>query len=191
MSKKDETRTRIMSTALQLFSEQGYTRATTKQIAEKANVNEITLFRHFGNKETLFQETLEFYVQEMHLKDEIERLISQDFEKSMCEIAVDYLEYCKRNRSLYLIQMRLPDNMKKFVKLKMSRGFKRGIIPYFTHLQSEELVNGDPEKMAATFINSILGAYTIFLLSNDTFSSIPIEELVLEHARQFVSYYRV
>ncbi|BES66379.1 TetR/AcrR family transcriptional regulator [Gottschalkiaceae bacterium SANA] len=191
MSKKDETRTRIMSTALQLFSEQGYTRATTKQIAEKSNVNEITLFRHFGNKETLFQETLEYYVEEMHLNDEIERLISQDFEKSMSEIAADYLEYCKRNKSLYLIQMRLPDNMEKFVKLKMSRGFKKGIMPYFIHLESEGMINGDPEKMASTFINSILGAYTIYLLSKDTFSRFSIDELVQEHARQFVSYYRV
>lgn len=191
MSKKDETRIRIMSTALKLFSEQGYTRATTKQIAEKSNVNEITLFRHFGNKEALFQETLEYYVEEMHLDDEIERLISQDFEKSMSEIAADYLDYCMRNKSLYLIQMRLPDNMEKFVKLKMSRGFKKGIIPYFQHLESQGMIKGDLEKMASTFINSILGAYTIYLLSKDTFSSASIEELVQEHARQFVSYYRV
>lgn len=191
MSKKDETRIKIMSIALKLFSRQGYAKATTKQIAEEAGVNEITLFRHFGNKENLFHETLEHYVVEMHLDDEISRLVSQDFEKSMCEVAADYLEFCKRNKNLYKIQMRLPDDMKKFVKLKMSRGFKRELIKYFQQLKEEGIVKGEPETMAATFINSILGAYTIYLLSNDTFSSTPIEELVQEHARQFVSCYRV
>lgn len=191
MSKKEETRERIMSVALQLFSKEGYIKATTKQIAVESGVNEITLFRHFGNKENLFHETLEYYVEEMHLESEIGRLTSQDFEKSMCEIAADYLEFCKRNKNFYQIQMRLPDDMKKFVKLKLSRGVKKELLKYFNHLKEEGMVTGDPEIMAVTFIESILGAYTIHLLSNDTFSRIPIEELAQEHARQFVSYYRV
>jgi AcrR family transcriptional regulator len=190
MSKKEETRKKIMAVALKLFSKEGYVKATTKQIAEEADVNEITLFRHFGNKENLFHETLEYYVEEMHLESEIGRLAGQDFEKSMCEIAEDYLEFCKRNKNFYQIQMKLPDEMKKFVKLKLSRGVKKELIKYFKHLQGLDMIKGEPEMMATTFINSILGSYTIYLLSNDTFSSIPVEEMALEHARQFVNYYR-
>ena len=49
----DETRQRIISAALQLFGQLGYSQATTRAIADAAGVNEVTLFRHFGNKKTL------------------------------------------------------------------------------------------------------------------------------------------
>ncbi len=40
------------------FRVRGYLAARTKTIAVKAGVNEVTLFRHFGNKENLFREVL-------------------------------------------------------------------------------------------------------------------------------------
>lgn len=39
--------------AAELFAEQGYDTATTAQIAERAGVSEMTLFRHFSTKEKL------------------------------------------------------------------------------------------------------------------------------------------
>jgi AcrR family transcriptional regulator len=60
------TRQRIVSTALDLFSRQGITETTTRQIADRAQINEVTLFRHFGNKHGLLlavlQECLQKYL---------------------------------------------------------------------------------------------------------------------------------
>ncbi|MBU0994833.1 MAG: TetR/AcrR family transcriptional regulator [Proteobacteria bacterium] len=53
-----DARSRIIDAALDLFSEKGFHATTTRKIAEKAGVNEVTLFRQFNNKLTLFQETL-------------------------------------------------------------------------------------------------------------------------------------
>jgi len=50
----DETRARILSAAAQVFAAQGYARATTRALAAAAGVNEVTLFRRFGNKQGLF-----------------------------------------------------------------------------------------------------------------------------------------
>ncbi len=47
------TRQRLINAALELFTSQGVTETTTRQIAELAQVNEVTLFRHFGNKHGL------------------------------------------------------------------------------------------------------------------------------------------
>lgn len=47
---RNSTRQRLIQTALELFIIQGVTDTTTKQIAEQASVNEVTLFRHFGSK---------------------------------------------------------------------------------------------------------------------------------------------
>jgi AcrR family transcriptional regulator len=55
----DDTRQRILQAAAQLFAEDGYARTTTRALAAAAGVNEVTLFRHFGNKENLFAAVIE------------------------------------------------------------------------------------------------------------------------------------
>jgi AcrR family transcriptional regulator len=51
--KKLSSREKVVRSALLLFSQQGITATTTKQIAEQAGVNEVTLFRQFGSKQGL------------------------------------------------------------------------------------------------------------------------------------------
>lgn len=53
------TRERIMDAALKEFSEKGYARAKTKDIAERSGLSEMTLFRRFKSKENLFNKVLE------------------------------------------------------------------------------------------------------------------------------------
>jgi AcrR family transcriptional regulator len=53
VSQTSSTRRRIVQAALELFVAQGVTNTTTRQIAELAEVNEVTLFRQFGNKHGL------------------------------------------------------------------------------------------------------------------------------------------
>jgi AcrR family transcriptional regulator len=50
---KPSTKARLATAALELFIEQGIPATTTKAIAERAEVNEVTLFRQFGNKNGL------------------------------------------------------------------------------------------------------------------------------------------
>ncbi|MEO7361078.1 MAG: helix-turn-helix domain-containing protein [Gemmatimonadaceae bacterium] len=49
----EENRTKILEAARRLYSQFGWRGATTRRIAEAAGVNEVTLFRQFGNKEAL------------------------------------------------------------------------------------------------------------------------------------------
>ena len=52
------TEQRILDAALKVFANEGYTGATTRRIAEEANVAEVTLFRKFQSKENLLREVL-------------------------------------------------------------------------------------------------------------------------------------
>jgi AcrR family transcriptional regulator len=54
----DEVRTRMLTAARDVFAERGYAGATTKLIAERAEVGEVLLFRHFNNKAGLFDEAV-------------------------------------------------------------------------------------------------------------------------------------
>ncbi len=53
-----ELRDRILQAAAALYAETGFRGATTRRIAERAGVNEITLFRHFGSKTRLLHEAV-------------------------------------------------------------------------------------------------------------------------------------
>ena len=44
---RTETRQTVLGAAFGLFSERGFVAATTKEIAQRAGVSEMTLFRHF------------------------------------------------------------------------------------------------------------------------------------------------
>ncbi|NLI12046.1 TetR/AcrR family transcriptional regulator [Pelotomaculum propionicicum] len=51
--KKEETRKRIVSIAIELFNRQGFDRTTVEQIAEEADVARGTIFNHFPVKEAI------------------------------------------------------------------------------------------------------------------------------------------
>lgn len=59
VTEADPTRARLLEAALELLLERGYRGATTRAIAQRAGVNEVTLFRHFGSKRALLREALD------------------------------------------------------------------------------------------------------------------------------------
>jgi AcrR family transcriptional regulator len=58
-SSRNLTRQKLIHAAIELFANQGVSETTTKQIAELAQVNEVTLFRQFGNKHGLLLAVIE------------------------------------------------------------------------------------------------------------------------------------
>lgn len=70
----NDTRERILQTALDLFIEQGYDKASLREIAERVGVTKAALYYHFASKEeifrTLMQPILELQQQAMALVNE-------------------------------------------------------------------------------------------------------------------------
>jgi AcrR family transcriptional regulator len=55
----------ILQAAADLFGERGYKAATTRAIAERAGVNEVTLFRRFGSKRGVLEALGELWREQM------------------------------------------------------------------------------------------------------------------------------
>lgn len=55
----ESTEDRLLQAAREVFEEEGFRGATTRRIAARAGVNEVTLFRHFASKEELIAAALE------------------------------------------------------------------------------------------------------------------------------------
>jgi AcrR family transcriptional regulator len=77
----------IFNAALKTITERGYTAATTKLIAEEAGIGEVTLFRRFGNKDTLILEALK---QEIATLDHAVSLYSGKLEADLNQIVSAY-----------------------------------------------------------------------------------------------------
>lgn len=82
---RKSTKARLIEAALDLFAERGITETTTKAVAERAEVNEVTLFRNFGNKyrlllavmedSTVFAKLVDALVSEASQKEQVEEFL--------------------------------------------------------------------------------------------------------------------
>lgn len=62
--KVSKTRDKILEAAIKLFAEKGFNGTTTKEIAEKAGVNEALIFRYFSTKRDLYGAIIERKIKE-------------------------------------------------------------------------------------------------------------------------------
>jgi AcrR family transcriptional regulator len=82
-----DTRQRILTSALEVFLDKGYAAATTRAIAQHAGVNEVTLFRHFGNKLNLVAAIIERFSPVNGLKMLIDESLTGDYHEDLRQIS--------------------------------------------------------------------------------------------------------
>ena len=90
MRELNSTDKKIIEATFDILQEEGLAKATTKKIAAKAGVNEVTIFRKFENKNNLIEITKEYYfkifLQELegifdfNEDDEIETYLQSNFQ---------------------------------------------------------------------------------------------------------------
>jgi len=191
MKYNNDTSRRIMRVALGLFSEKGYYSTTTKEIARVADVNELTIFRHFSSKANLFQLTTEHYVIDAQVDHILDDVADLDFTEGMELIVKRICDLFEQNRKLYKVQMKLADDEQGFVKLKLSRKIIGVLESYFEAMEKIGKVNGNPHVMAATLITSLLGALTVDILGDGTVTTIPWQEIAGHYVKQFIALYEI
>lgn len=94
----------IMETAKKLFSQKGFKAVTTREIANKAAVNEITIFRHFQSKENLFEQV----ISNMIFKPKISEFINSnepDLKKYLFDIGNLIHSIFLENKDLFRIEL--------------------------------------------------------------------------------------
>lgn len=151
---------RILDAAMVIFSKNGYNGATTIKIAEKAGVNEITIFRKFKSKENLLKTVIQ--------KNQSETLETLDYILCM-EKSAD-VEDCIKTLGITLNQFL--DERMDFVFMMATEGrkrpeimdlftqFRRKLIGHLSEYFQEQINQGnirklDPDLLAMTLFNFI------------------------------------
>lgn len=101
----EETCQRLLAATLKLISRKGYPGTSTREIASEAGVTEVTLFRHFGSKENLFEEMLKRYSFLPRLRELLPELEnnSSDYKDGLSKIGTRFFETLKERKSLVRI----------------------------------------------------------------------------------------
>lgn len=68
---KSEAGERILATATNLFAKSGFNGISTREIAAAAEVNEITVYRHYPHKHDLYLSVLKASLEQVHLRGDL------------------------------------------------------------------------------------------------------------------------
>ncbi|HEY9728478.1 MAG TPA: TetR family transcriptional regulator [Chroococcales cyanobacterium] len=167
------TRQRLINAALELFSSQGVTETTTRQIAELAQVNEVTLFRQFGSKQGLLLAVIEDSAVFTHLGESLREQLNQtnDIEQALKTYASDRLQALET----------LPELLRSVVgeagryTLENRRALGRGVTlanrevaRYLaTVIERDRLYPRMPPEKLASLLNEMLFGYLVIELTTE------------------------
>lgn len=100
------TKDRIIEATVELVNEKGYKGATTKEISERAGLNEVTLFRHFGNKKGIVEAIIEKYGFVELLKNTFEEKIIWNVEKDLKMLVREYQFLLEQKKTVILLSLK-------------------------------------------------------------------------------------
>lgn len=149
MKEYSGTDEKIIKATFEILQEEGFAKATTKKIAAKAGVNEVTIFRNFTNKNNLVEATKEYYLYKLIKKleeifefeedDEIEEYLKISFfgilnlsdeDLSILRVAMEEVRQDPEKRILISdITDVVLNKLEEFFKLKMEKGIIRKLNP--------------------------------------------------------------
>ena len=161
--RKSETNRKLLDATMTLISEKGYLGATTREIARLAGVTELTLFRHFGTKERLFEEVLKNYTFLPRLRELLPELDGLSYEDALKVIATRFLLSLKERKSMVKIMYSevtsYPEKIRT-VYNKFLDEMRATLAAYFESLQERGILKKDMStEMAARVFLWILFSY--------------------------------
>ncbi|MDH3365086.1 MAG: TetR/AcrR family transcriptional regulator [Thermoplasmata archaeon] len=152
-------RERILDAALEVFSERGFAGATTRDISAKADVNEVTLFRHFDSKKGLYAAV----ISERSPIAEVGRNIEFDTDLPVDELlranAASVLSVLRANRRQFMLIMGDAWRPQKSRNMMSRLAVERGITIVAGLMEAlmdvGKMRRGDPEVAARAMVGMI------------------------------------
>lgn len=176
-----ETAQRIIDAAIQLISEKGYTAATTKAIADLAQVNEVTIFRHFGNKEGLLKTIVDKFSYNPILQKTMREEVTWDLETDLTRFSMQYFEYMMSIKDFVMIgfkeSMQFPEINAEIANVPLL--FKNELIHYFKEMHHKgKILEVNFEAAALSLIALNFGHFISRARLGTIVSTLPTAELI-------------
>ena len=151
-----DVREALLKAAVKVFAEVGSRGATTRRIAQEANVNEVTLFRHFQSKDELMVAALQHFAQQAELRD---------LPDDPVDPAAELTAWCRDHfRELYKVRALIRKTMSEYEEhpercahgMKVSIRVANALSDYVRALRRKGLASNEFDERAAT--SMLMGA---------------------------------
>ncbi|MBN1230710.1 MAG: TetR/AcrR family transcriptional regulator [Anaerolineales bacterium] len=188
----EKTKEKILIAARNLFSKKGFDSATTREIADNAEVNEVTLFRHFQTKENLLNSVIGKFSALPDLSRIIQNKMTGDLEKDLTifsnVLLVSMRDRCDDMR-LMLCESHKHEGLRK-VMAGIPAQLRSMIRKYLESQQAADIVRDDldTEVTAQAFLG-LFFAYTIntYMLKHPLDTHLSEEEICSQFVQLFIS----
>lgn len=167
------TRQRLINAAMELFATQGITETTTKAVAELAKVNEVTLFRHFGNKHGLVLAVISSSPVFKELGESLKTQVSQTNSvyqalKNYCEERLTALEQVPELvRSVVGESGKYPIENRQALGRSLAQANNYVAEYLATMMERERLYTQLPPQKLASLLNSMLVGYAVIEFTSE------------------------
>lgn len=154
----EDRRAQIIDTATELFARQGFEGTTTREIAEKARVNEAIIFRHFPSKEDLYWAVVEHQSTLNKGKEQVEAQLASggDVRQVFLNLGRDFLRRREENDTLpRLLFFTALENHRL-----SSRFFQNHIVVFYETLAA--YIRGQIDKGVFREIDPVMAARCFF-----------------------------
>jgi AcrR family transcriptional regulator len=101
----EDTRARILTAARWIFERKGTRGTTTREVADRAGVNEATLFRHFGSKRALLDAMRESACGADEMRSVLDGLATDDLPAALLTIARHTASMMVEKRAMMCISL--------------------------------------------------------------------------------------
>ena len=160
----DSARERILDAALEAFADSGFNGATTKDIAKKAAVNEVTIFRQFRSKRALFNAVM---VERSPLV-QAEKVVSLDprtpVEQQLVQNLRSVLGVLRANKQLFMVALgdawRQPKTKTTSTNMIIQKGIDF-VSAFMQSLMDAGKIRRTDPRIAARMIMGAMQAYFI------------------------------
>jgi len=149
----EETRGKILAAARELFERNGTRGTTTREVAERAGVNEATLFRHFGSKRALLDAMREQACGVDLFRSFLSELPGEDFGSDLRAIAYFIVDHMMGKRAMMCVS--LAEDAAGTDDAPEWRGpsqIHTNLEAFFAAKSQAGLVRGDPAFVARYFM---------------------------------------
>jgi AcrR family transcriptional regulator len=153
----------ILKAAETVFSQKGYERATTREIADAADVSEGTLYNYFGSKSDLLDAVARSFADD--ISNEIANLEADNLPDMMAELLTARLRSGRERRllMLFLFEARLsPDIHRTYIQDAIQRVIDETEGRFRALIESGVMRPLDPAVAARTISATIMGFAALY-----------------------------
>ncbi|AAS39148.1 MULTISPECIES: TetR/AcrR family transcriptional regulator [Bacillus] len=178
---RSKTAEKIIQAAIELVKEKGYTAATTKEIAMRAGVNEVTIFRNFKSKKGVIEAAVAEFSYVPHLKKFLQTEIVWELETDLKNLARHYHNFLDGVKDIIAIGIR---EAGEFPELdgeiaKIPQGLKEELSIYFAKMREKgNIIDTNIEAQVMNFIWINFGYFLSKLRFADRLTEVDDEKFI-------------